>query len=166
VTDTRAQTRPVIEYPIELVPPDIARFRDGNIGVRFVHSFEGAQPGPHLLITALVHGNEPAGAVALERLLSQGLRPSRGRLTLAFANVDAYARFDAAAPRASRCSICTPRSIRTSPWCWPDRSHAAASSLADAALPILLSWTAAMRKDRACATMAALPIRTPPRPRS
>ena len=67
MTDTRAQTRPVIEYPIELVPPDIARFRDGNIGVRFVHSFEGAQPGPHLLITALVHGNEPAGAVALER---------------------------------------------------------------------------------------------------
>ena len=102
MTDTRAQTRPVIEYPIELVPPDIARFRDGNIGVPFVHSFEGAQPGPHLLITALVHGNEPAGAVALERLLSQGLRPSRGRLTLAFANVDAYARFDAAAPRASR----------------------------------------------------------------
>ena len=206
MTETRAQTRPVIEYPIELVPPDIARFRDGNIDVRFVHSFEGAQPGPHLLITALVHGNEPAGAVALERLLSQGLRPSRGRLTLAFANVDAYARFDAAAPRASRwveedmnrvwspdillaprraapmprapllcgrlsswrtiCSICTPRSIRTSPWCWPDRSHAAASSLADAVLPILLSWTAAMRKDRACAIMAAMPIRTPPRPRS
>ena len=206
MTETRAQTRPVIEYPIELVPPDIARFRDGNTGVPFVHSFEGAQPGPHLLITALVHGNEPAGAVALERLLSQGLRPSRGCLTLAFANVDAYARFDAAAPRASRwveedmnrvwspdillapprsadaaraCALRpiveladylldlhTPRSIRTNPWCWPDRSHAAASSLADAALPILLSWTAAMRKDRACATMAALPIRTPPRPRS
>jgi predicted deacylase len=102
VTETRAQTQTVIEYPVEFPPPDIARFRDGNTGVPFVHSFEGAQPGPHLLITALVHGNEPAGAVALDRLLSQQLRPARGRLTLAFANVDAYARFDATAPRASR----------------------------------------------------------------
>jgi hypothetical protein len=102
VTETRAQTQAVIEYPVEFLPPAIARFRNGNTGVPFVHSFEGAQPGPHLLITALVHGNEPAGAVALDRLLSRGLRPSRGRLTLAFANVDAYARFDAAAPRASR----------------------------------------------------------------
>src|SRR5262249_17800754 len=40
--------------------------------------------------------------VALNRLLSQQLRPSRGRLTLAFANVGAYARFDPSSPRASR----------------------------------------------------------------
>lgn len=102
MTETRAQTQAVVEYPVECPPPDIARFRDGNTGVPFVHHFESAQPGPHLLITALVHGNEPAGAVALDRLLSQRLRPSRGRLTLAFANVGAYARFDPAAPRASR----------------------------------------------------------------
>lgn len=102
MTETRAQGRPVIEYPVEFPPPDIARWRDGNAGVPFVHAFEGGRPGPHLMITGLVHGNEPAGAVALDRLLSQGLRPSRGRLTLAFANVDAYARFDPAAPRASR----------------------------------------------------------------
>ena len=102
MTETRAQTQAVIEYAIEFPPPDIARYRDGNTGVPFVHSFEGPRAGPHLLITALVHGNEPAGAVALDRLLSQGLRPSRGRLTLAFANVEAYARFDPASPRASR----------------------------------------------------------------
>jgi hypothetical protein len=102
VAETRAQTQPVIEYPVEFQPPDIARFRDGNTGVPFVHSFEAAKSGPHLLIAALVHGNEPAGAVALDRLLTQGFRPSRGRLTLAFANVEAYARFDAASPRASR----------------------------------------------------------------
>ena len=97
-----AQTQAVIEYPVEFAPPDIARFRDGNTGVPYVHRFAGAEPGPHLLITALVHGNEPAGAVALDRLLLQGVRPARGCLTLIFANVDAYARFDAAAPRASR----------------------------------------------------------------
>ncbi|WP_407177799.1 succinylglutamate desuccinylase/aspartoacylase family protein [Bradyrhizobium sp. STM 3562] len=102
MTDVGAQAQPVIEYPVEFSPPDIARWRDGTTGVPFVHSFAGAQPGPHLLITALVHGNEPAGAVALDRLLSQAVSPSRGRLTLAFANVDAYARFDPSAPRASR----------------------------------------------------------------
>jgi predicted deacylase len=102
VTETRAQSQAIIEYPVEFPPPDISRYRDGNTGVPFVHSFEAARPGPHLLITALVHGNEPAGAAALDRLLSQGFRPSRGRLTLAFANVDAYARFDPASPRASR----------------------------------------------------------------
>jgi succinylglutamate desuccinylase len=40
--------------------------------------------------------------VALDRLLSQGVVPSCGRLTLAFANVGAYARFDPKAPGASR----------------------------------------------------------------
>lgn len=102
MTETRAQGQTVIEYPVEFPPPDIARWRDGNAGMPFVHSFEGERPGPHLMITGLVHGNEPAGAVALDRLLGQRLRPSRGCLTLAFANVDAYARFDPAAPRASR----------------------------------------------------------------
>lgn len=102
MTEPRAQTQPVIKYPVEFSPPDIARWRDGTAGVPFVHSFAGPQPGPQLLITALVHGNEPAGAVALDRLLSQRLLPARGRLTLAFANVEAYARFDPALPRASR----------------------------------------------------------------
>jgi Succinylglutamate desuccinylase / Aspartoacylase family len=102
VDPTRAQTQSVIEYPVEFSPPDISSWRDGNSGVPFVHTFEAVRPGPHLLITALVHGNEPAGAVALDRLLSQGLRPARGRLTLALANVGAYARFDPANPRAGR----------------------------------------------------------------
>jgi predicted deacylase len=87
---------------VEFPAPDIARWREGNTGVAFVHSLAAPLPGPHLLIAAVVHGNEPAGAVALDRLLSQGALPSRGRLTLAFANVGAYARFDASAPRASR----------------------------------------------------------------
>ena len=104
VTQTRAETEPVIEYPVEFLPPDITPWRDGTTNVPFVHSFEGARSGPHLLMTAVVHGNEPAGAVALDRLLSQRLRPSRGRLTLAFANVGAYERFDTTCPRASPAS--------------------------------------------------------------
>ena len=92
----------VIAYPVEIAAPSIERWRHGSGGVPFVHSFGSTRPGPHVLLTALVHGNEPAGAVALDRLLTGGLRPVRGRLSVAFANVDAYARFDAAEPRASR----------------------------------------------------------------
>jgi predicted deacylase len=102
VSETRARIQPVIEYPVEFLPPDITHWRGGNTCVPFVHSFEGARSGPHLLITAVVHGNEPAGAVALDRILSQRLLPSRGRLTLAFANVGAYERFDPTVPRANR----------------------------------------------------------------
>ncbi len=51
MTQARARTQAVIEYAIELPPPDIADYRDGNTGVPFVHSSEGARPGPHLLIT-------------------------------------------------------------------------------------------------------------------
>ncbi|MGX7709366.1 succinylglutamate desuccinylase [Methylobacterium sp. Gmos1] len=98
----RAQAQPVIDYPVEIDIPDIARWRDGNTGVSFVHRLSSSRPGPNLLLTALVHGNEPAGAIALDRLLASGLRPARGTLTLAFANTDAYARFDVANPRASR----------------------------------------------------------------
>jgi predicted deacylase len=101
-SSNRIQAQPVVEYPVEFQPPDIAEWWQGNTGTPFVYSFAAERSGPHLLITALVHGNEPAGALALHRLLSQGLKPSRGRLTLAFANVGAYERFDTADPRASR----------------------------------------------------------------
>ncbi|MFC0406998.1 M14 family metallopeptidase [Roseomonas elaeocarpi] len=98
----RAQAQPVIDYPVEIEPPDITRWRDGNTGTPFVHRFSSGRPGPHLLITALIHGNEPAGAIALDWLLARAVLPRRGTLTLAFANTDAYARFDPADPRASR----------------------------------------------------------------
>ncbi len=49
-----------------------------------------------------MHGNELAGAIALDRLLRAGLRPLRGRLTFGFANLAAFARFDARQPTASR----------------------------------------------------------------
>lgn len=59
-------------------------------------------PGPEVLITALVHGNEIAGAVALDRLLRAPPALDRGALTIGFVNLDAYDRFDPAQPTASR----------------------------------------------------------------
>jgi succinylglutamate desuccinylase len=53
-------------------------------------------------VVALTHGNEIAGAVALDRLLRAGIRPCAGRLSLVFANLDAFARFDPQDPTASR----------------------------------------------------------------
>jgi predicted deacylase len=98
----RQPNETIVEYPVEIELPDLAPWRDGGTNVPFVHSFQAAAPGPHLLVTALIHGNEPAGAVALVRLLRRGIRPRRGKLTLAFANVAAYLTFDRARPRASR----------------------------------------------------------------
>ena len=67
-----------------------------------MHRFEASAPGPDVMVQALTHGNEICGAIALDWLLRQRFAPRRGRLTLAFANVDAYARFDAADPYPSR----------------------------------------------------------------
>lgn len=87
---------------IELQAPDITCWKTGNTGVDWVHSFDSGRPGPRVLVQALTHGNEICGAIALDWLLALRFRPRAGRLTLAFANVEAYARFDRAAPFASR----------------------------------------------------------------
>lgn len=87
--------------PVELVAPDITPYR-GDGPIPWVTTFEAAAPGPHVAITAIVHGNELAGAIALDWLLRRGVRPVRGRLSLAFANVAAYRRFDSRNPTASR----------------------------------------------------------------
>ena len=89
-------------YPVELEPPDIAPYAAGNTGIPYVTSFDSLRPGPHVLVNALTHGNEICGAIVLDRLLRDDIRPSAGRLTLSFANVAAYRRFDPANPAASR----------------------------------------------------------------
>lgn len=91
---------------IETIFPDIRPWAGGNTGIAYVWTFPGAAPGPHLCVNALVHGNEVCGAIAADWLLSElmaGVRPSRGALSVAFANVDAYHSFDAAKPYESRC---------------------------------------------------------------
>ncbi len=47
-----------------------------------VHVFDAAEPGPTAVIQAGIHGDEVAGVHAVEELLEEGLRPSRGRLIL------------------------------------------------------------------------------------
>jgi predicted deacylase len=89
-------------FPIELAPPDIGPYRKGNTGVDYVHVLDSGRPGPSVMVQALTHGNEYCGAIALDWLLREKPVPVRGRLTLAFANVGAYARFDHADPNASR----------------------------------------------------------------
>jgi predicted deacylase len=93
---------PEPNYAVELSPPDIEPYRAGNTGVEHVTSFDSGVAGPHVLVTALTHGNEICGAIALDRLFRAGARPRQGKLTLAFDNVAAYRTFDRRMPVASR----------------------------------------------------------------
>ena len=93
---------PRIPPLIEIEPPDLSSYRIGNTGVDYVWSFAGAEPGPHVVLNALTHGNEICGAIALDRMLRRGLRPARGKLTFSFANIGAYQAFNRADPNASR----------------------------------------------------------------
>ncbi|MBR0653310.1 peptidase M14 [Roseomonas terrae] len=87
---------------VAIPPPELRRWLPGNAGIPGVWSFEAERPGPHLAVTAIMHGNEFAGAVVLDRWLQAGIRPARGRLSLVFCNLDAFARFDRDDPTASR----------------------------------------------------------------
>ncbi len=82
--------------------PDLAAERLGNTDTPGVWHFDSGLPGRALMLSALVHGNELCGAWALKDLLAAGLRPRRGRLTLAFCNLPAFDRFDLARHDASR----------------------------------------------------------------
>ena len=59
-------------------------------------------PGPDVLVTALVHGNEYSGAIVINELLASDWQPVRGRVTFAFCNVAAFDQFDPLRPDASR----------------------------------------------------------------
>ncbi len=60
-----------------------------------VWTVAGPATGPHVAITGQVHGDEPCGRVAIERLRAEAIVPPRGRLSLALVNL-------AAAPEARR----------------------------------------------------------------
>lgn len=89
-------------YPVELEAPDISPYQEGNTGVDYVYTFDSNAPGPHVMVSAVVHGNELCGAIVLDFLLKNEVRPVNGKLTLGFMNVDAYRSFDPADPGASR----------------------------------------------------------------
>ena len=89
-------------YAVNIEPPDISPYREGNTGVEYVTTFDSGRSGPHVMLSAIVHGNELCGAIALDYLMHHGVRPVAGRLTLAFMNVSAFETFDAANPTISR----------------------------------------------------------------
>jgi len=92
----------VPNFEVRIETPRLDNWVVGNTGVPGFTTRESGRQGPHVALVALTHGNEIAGAIVLERLLSRGLRPLRGRLTFGFANLAAFARFDPRAPTTSR----------------------------------------------------------------
>ena len=90
------------DHPIELTAPDIAPYKAGNTGIDYITRIDSGRPGPHVMLTAVVHGNELCGAVALDWLFRHDVRPLKGQLSLGFMNVAAYLSFDPENPTASR----------------------------------------------------------------
>ncbi len=90
------------DFPIELTAPDISAYKTGNTGVDYVTTLDSCTPGPHVLVTAAVHGNEICGPIALDYFYQNDFRPRIGKLTLAFCNYEAYLSFDPEDPTISR----------------------------------------------------------------
>jgi predicted deacylase len=93
---------PLPSFEVRLAAPDIRRWLDGNTGIAGFTTRDSGEPGPHVALLAISHGNEIAGAIVLDDLLRAGLAPRRGKLTFGFVNIAAYARFDPRQPTASR----------------------------------------------------------------
>jgi predicted deacylase len=89
-------------YPVNIEAPDISPYCKGNTGIDYIWTLDSGKSGPHVMLSAVVHGNELCGAIALDFLLRQELRPVSGKLTLAFMNVAAFDTFDKANPTVSR----------------------------------------------------------------
>lgn len=89
-------------HVVELSAPDITPYKSGNTEIDYVSVFDSQIPGPHIMISALVHGNELCGAIALDWIFANNIRPQIGKLSLAFANVEAYHSFDPDDPFTSR----------------------------------------------------------------
>ena len=85
---------PALEFDVEIVQPDLTPWLDGNTGMPGITTLDSGQPGPHVALIALTHGNEFAGAIVLDRLLRTPVTPIRGRLSFAFVNLAAFAQFD------------------------------------------------------------------------
>jgi len=93
---------PLPQFEVQLGAPDISTWIAGNTGVPGFTTRASRRPGPHVALFALMHGNEIAGAIALDRLLRLELAPTRGKLTFGFVDLAAYDRFDPRQPTLSR----------------------------------------------------------------
>lgn len=93
---------PPAEYPVDIDHPDIGPYLAGNAGIKGITCFDSGKAGPHVMISAVVHGNEPCGAIALDWLFKGDIRPTKGKLSLGFMNIEAYQAFDRDNPTATR----------------------------------------------------------------
>jgi predicted deacylase len=93
---------PLPAFKVRLGRPDIAAWVAGNTGIRGITTRDSGRPGPHVAVLSLMHGNEIAGPIVLDRLLRAGLEPTHGKLSFAFANLTAFDRFDPQRPTLSR----------------------------------------------------------------
>jgi len=74
--------------------PPAQSLAGSNCGTPGIWRFDSGQPDPHVAITALIHGNEVCGAHAAWQLVQSAPVPAKGRITVAFCNLEAYARLD------------------------------------------------------------------------
>ncbi|MEG3349153.1 succinylglutamate desuccinylase/aspartoacylase family protein [Novacetimonas sp. GS1] len=93
---------PLPRFKVEVPPPDLSAWREGNCGIPGVMHFESRRVGPHVVVVCLIHGNEYTGAIVMDELLRARIRPATGRLSVIFANIGALAQFDPERPVASR----------------------------------------------------------------
>jgi predicted deacylase len=89
-------------FEVLVSPPDLRPWLIGNHDIPGVISRDSGSPGPHVVLLSLMHGNEFAGAIVLDRLLRQNLTPIRGKISFAFVNYAAFERFDPRTPTMSR----------------------------------------------------------------
>lgn len=74
-----------------------------------IHVLDSGAPGPTALIEAGIHGDEIAGVHALEELLEEGIRPTRGRLLVCpVMNPPAYRARQRSAPGGLDLNHCFP----------------------------------------------------------
>lgn len=89
-------------FTVSVPPPDLSPYILGNTGIAGFTCLESGKAGPHVVLVSLIHGNEYAGAIVLADLLASNFTPLRGRLTVGFANLAAFDKFDPTNPTASR----------------------------------------------------------------
>ncbi|MBE7211868.1 MAG: hypothetical protein INR65_12685, partial [Gluconacetobacter diazotrophicus] len=52
---------PLPRFPVNITPPDLYPWREPRSGIPGVVRLDSDRPGPHVALTALMHGNEFAG---------------------------------------------------------------------------------------------------------
>ncbi|MDE8348238.1 MAG: succinylglutamate desuccinylase/aspartoacylase family protein [Acidocella sp.] len=89
-------------FPVFIEAPDLTPWLAGNAGITGFTTRDSGLAGPHVVLISLIHGNELAGAIVLDEMLRANFMPRCGKLTFGFANLAAFARFDAQNPVSSR----------------------------------------------------------------